>query len=274
MPNPSQSLTITNRIHRRFAAYPVSVGVPWPKELLADPTLVTLKTPAGEPVPVAATVLNRWPDGSVQWTLLDFAVDLEASGERRLVMAADGSPCPPPPHPVTVKESADAVTVGNGKVRLTLGRTAALVRAWTVDGRAVVEPDSFDLVVTDPAGKEFRAAGDARRRVTVEHANPLRAVVRVDGTHTAADGTTLLHYWLKFTATAGRPDVKVSYQFRNREQPVPGVAVQELRLVARLAVPRNAPRTITQRNRGRQYLTAAIRVPDDFEIFSSDTNFF
>ena len=270
MSSNSQSLTITNTIHRLFEAQPVSIGVPWPEGLLTDQP-VSARDAAGKAVPVAATVLNRWPDGSVQWTLLDLALDLQSSGEERLTVSAGEGVSPLPMHPVRATAEGGVARVSNGIVELEISAEGSPVRRWMVNGRDIVAPGGFDAVVTDLDGREFAVSHDAGRRVSIEHDNPLRAVVRIDGTHTAADGATLLDYWLKFTVTAGSADVKVTYHFRNREEPVPGVTVQSIRLIAALGVPPTAERSITNRNRGRQYLTEPIRVPDDFEIFSADT---
>ena len=54
---------------------PVTVGVPFPRGLLATPADLRLSTPAGEDQPVQVTALDRWHDGSVRWALLDFQAD-------------------------------------------------------------------------------------------------------------------------------------------------------------------------------------------------------
>jgi hypothetical protein len=267
----SQTLTLKNRVHRAFPAQPIAIGVPWPRGGVGEGTGISLRDAAGEPLPVAATVLNRWPDGSVQWTLLDFAAELAPGEEQRLTVTADGAPAPAPAYPVRVNLEGNRLTLTNGLVELELGEAGELLRRWTAAGRPVIEPGSLDLVVTGSDDTEYTVSGDASRRLSVEHATPLRAVARVDGRHTAGNGETLLHYWLKFTVTAGSPDVKISYHFRNRELPVPGISVQSIRLTAVLGVPEGAERAITQQNRGRQYLTAPVRLPEDFEIFSADT---
>jgi len=266
-----QTLTLLNRVHRRFPAQPISIGVPWPLGGLADEAAISLRDTGGAPLPVAATVLNRWPDGSIQWTLLDFAADLAAGEEQRLTVVADGAPKPAPEFPVHISLDNGRLALANGLVELELTETGGLLRRWVAAGKTVIEPGSLDLVVTGSDGTEYTVSGDASRRLSIEHATPLRAVARLDGKHTAENGETLLHYWVKFTLTAGSPDVKISYHFRNRELPVPGVSARSIRLTATLGTPANAERAITQQNRGRQYLTAPIRLPEDFEIFSSDT---
>lgn len=266
----SQTLTLTNRVHRDFPAQPISAGVPWPQGMLADAATVSLRS-AEEPLPVAATVLNRWPDGSVQWTLLDMSVDLAASETRQLIVSADGDTSSAPHHPVRCTLAQRQVTVSNGLVQLALSESGSLLQEWTVAGQPVVEAGSLDLVVTGSDDTAYTIAGDATRRLSVEHDTSLRAVIRLDGRHAAVNGEGLLHYWVKFTVTAGSPDVKLTYHFRNRELPVPGVTVKSICLLATLGVPADSERAITQQNRGRQYLTAPVRLPEDFEIFSADT---
>gem|GEM_PF-801378 len=267
----SQTLTIINRVHRALPAQPISIGVPWPRGGLADETAISLRDAGGEPLPVAATVLNRWPDGSVQWTLLDFAADLAASEELRLTVVPSPDSSPVPAFPARARLENGRLILSNGLLELELAETGPLLRRWTASGQAVVEPGSLDFIITGADGTEYNAYSDASRRLSVEHDTPLRAVARLDGKHTAENSDTLLHYRIKFTVTAGSPDVKITYHFRNRELPVPGVNARDIRLVAALGVPADAERAITQQNRGWQYRTAPYRLSEDFEIFSSDT---
>ena len=70
-------------------------------------------------MPFAARTLNTWPDGSIQWSLLDFAVDLDSSGARVVASdteAAGGAPLPP--HPVAVREEPGRLIVSNGLTEL------------------------------------------------------------------------------------------------------------------------------------------------------------
>jgi len=267
----SQYLVVKNRIWRKLRAQPVTIGVPWPKGLLRAASAISLRHADGHLIPMVSNVLNRWPDGSVQWTLLDFASDFDPGEEKRFIVAAGAKRSPAPPCPVKVRRRGNVVAVSNGILALEIASAGKLLRKWTANGKTLVEADAFDIIVTDLDGKEFKASAEPRRKVTVEHANSLRTVVRVDGKHQADDGSALLNYWLKFTLYAGRPEVKLTYHFRNREEVVPSVKVKSIRISMTLGLPPNSERSLTHPTRGRQYWCEAITTPDNFEVFSSDT---
>src|SRR5579864_2957891 len=51
---------------------PVTIGVPLPPGMASTPADLRLARAGGAPEPVQARCLDRWPDGSVRWALLDF----------------------------------------------------------------------------------------------------------------------------------------------------------------------------------------------------------
>jgi len=269
MDQASQRIAVKNRLWRQFKSQPFNYGVPWPKGTLKDAKKISLTTERGKALPLATTVLNRWPDGSIQWTLLDFVCDLEEEQERRLAVAADGKKSPIPPNPVNIKKLKNTVRVSNGIVDLEIASTGNVVRKWTVLGKNTVEPESFDVVIKDMNCKQYRVSL-GKRKVSVEHANPMRAVIRIDGKHETEGGDTLLDYWLKFTVTADSPDVKMTYHFRNREEPIPFIKVKTIQVVGRIGVPIGSDKMFVHTARGRLYQTEPLRVKDDFEMFAAD----
>lgn len=268
-----QTLTITNRVHMPMHAQPIHNGVPWPQGTVRNDTSIVARTEDGAPLPIAARTLNRWPDGSVQWSLLDFAIDLEPSGKSTVTIEAGAKETAPPPlHALIAQVGDDGVRVSNGLATLKISsRPGVLVEEWTADGRPVAEANGFDVVVRDVDGVELTASQCSSKQVRLEEANPLRAVIRIDGKHEAADGRTLLHFWLRFTVTAGRADVKVTYNYRNYEKDEPGIYLKSLALQLKSALPANAERAIVHPNRTRDFKLTPYRLPEDFEIVSSDS---
>jgi hypothetical protein len=61
-----------------FPNYPVSRGVPLPPppEGVKDVNGVSIRDKDGKAVPSANTVLQKRPDGSIEWMLVDYLVDL------------------------------------------------------------------------------------------------------------------------------------------------------------------------------------------------------
>lgn len=74
---------------------PVTCGVPWPRGALNDLTDLRLHDEQGRPRPLQARALNRWPDGSVRWSLLDWQADVHGTGVSRLTVAPEGAAAVP-----------------------------------------------------------------------------------------------------------------------------------------------------------------------------------
>src|ERR1700722_9642419 len=63
---------------------PVTCGLPCPPQWLSDPSRLLLRDANGNPVPLQTRVLDRWPDGSVRWLLLDWQATVHRSAVYRL----------------------------------------------------------------------------------------------------------------------------------------------------------------------------------------------
>lgn len=268
-----QTLTIGNRVNLTLASQPVRQGVPWPRGVLRPGVPIVAADEGGTPVPVATRALNHWPDGSVQWSLVDLSLDLPPSGTRTITVVAGGESKPPPiNHPVEVHSEKDRVKADNGLVAMVIcSHAGMLVESWHAGARHVTHANGFDILLTDPAGAVFSVAESSHKRVYVEDANPLRAIVRVEGKHQAEDGRFLLDFWLRFTVTAGRADVKVTYHYRNREKAEPGIVLRTMAMRLHSALPVSAPRAIVHAARTRDFRTEPYRLSEDFEIVASNT---
>ncbi|KUH40688.1 MULTISPECIES: hypothetical protein [Streptomyces] len=162
-------------------------GVPWPKGAHPAGQTFALTTADGaRGVPVQTWATAYWPDGSLKWTA--HAVGPEAAGTERFTLAA-GVPATSA-HRVTVTETGRRITVDTGTIRAVVpqgGRrlVESVTRGGTriaTDGRLVLlrqgEPDDGDQgsVTWERFDGEISGA-------TVEQRGPVRAVVRIDGTH-------------------------------------------------------------------------------------------
>ncbi len=265
-----QYIKLQNRVNLSFRSQLIRHGVPWPCGALPAGTMMAALDEDGQQIPIAGRTLNSWPDGSVQWSLVDLAVDVPANGKRRIIIDTETAPEADIINPVTVQETGDRISVGNGLAHLVFG-PAAIVEQWTSDGRTVIEDGGFDVQLEDAAGTTYSAAADSSRRLTIEDVNPLCATLRIDGKHQAEDGSTLLDFWLRFRVTANRADVKITYHYRNLEDAEPGIELRSMAMRLHSALPADATRAIVQVNRGRDFQTEYFRLADDLEICSSNT---
>ncbi|HJQ84436.1 MAG TPA: hypothetical protein VKA21_10195, partial [Candidatus Binatia bacterium] len=99
-------------------AWPATASVPLPRGRLSTPD-VWLEAPSGGATVAQSTVLERWPDGSVRWLLLDFLADVPRGG-RATYTLHDGKPPDGPVARVRLERRKDgAQLVDTGTLRAT-----------------------------------------------------------------------------------------------------------------------------------------------------------
>lgn len=263
-----QKILLKNRIHRKIKNKPITYGVCWPEGAFSDASKIGIFDENGNQIPTGITVLNRWPDESIQWTLLDFNIDLEESSIRILTVKVDQDIVSKvPQNPVKAETRGNDVIIKNGLVELVLScEKGDIVKKWVSDGKNLIET-GFDITFKDEKNNKF-SAKQGSRTITIEHYNPLRCVVRIDGKH-ACKKREMLNYFLRFEIFADRKDVKITYCFRNRELPVPGIKIKSLYVVCKFV--ENGKKCFAAKNLTRYYKPGFLRVVEDVCFVASDT---
>jgi hypothetical protein len=102
---------------------PVRFGVPWAPGTLTDAGRLRLIAPSGSSWPLDATVIERWPDGSVRWVLCDARVTIDsgpaAPARCHLTVTEEGEDGIAG---VTTVDAGDSVLVRTGAAELRVGR--------------------------------------------------------------------------------------------------------------------------------------------------------
>ena len=166
-------------------------GMPWPQGRHAKDTAWSLQTAAGAAVPVQSWPLAYWPDGSLKWTAHAIPAGTPAADNFEVVAGTPAAPA----RPLTVTESAEAIVIDTGVIQVRLGRSGAtLIHSIARDGREIARDGRLVGLREDrrdPAAPRTEDFSGGVGKVTVEQAGPVRAVVKVEGTHAGAG-------WLPF----------------------------------------------------------------------------
>ena len=226
-------------------------GVPFHRGELDPDTPVGVVDDDGDTLPLQTRVLGYWPDGSVKWLLVitrpDLTGDTDATPLELVVGDEIGDVGGNYPT-LSVTEDASEITVDAGAVAFTVPKDeSALLGSLRVDGREMLDGRRPELFVeTGKRGDEtttrFTDCGDEDatfRSVEVEEAGPYRAVVAVEGTHVADDGSTFSPFTVRLYAFAGESDVRLTHTFT-----YDGIPEEDLVYAVGLEVPVNvsAPR--------------------------------
>ena len=265
-----QKIILKNRIHRKIKNKPISYGVCWPEAAVFDENKIALFDENGKQIPAGIKVLNRWADGSIQWTLLDFSIDIEESSTRTITAKImEDVSATMSENPVSIISNGQHIIIGNGLVELVVSsEKGKLIKSWIVEKKELMEPDGFDITFKDKNGRKF-SAKNGNRKISIEHSNPIRCVVRVDGRHSCGK-KEMLDYFLRFEIFSGRKDVKITYSFRNREPVVPGITINSLYMEFKSSV-KKGKKCFAARNLTRYYKPGFLRIDEDLCIVASDT---
>lgn len=180
---PDATLTVSWPAFPRRPApcEPITMGLPFAKGDLHDPSQLRLTTTSGEEVPLQAIPTARWPDGSVRWALLDFQARGASAGRTgEYVLHARERAGRAVESCVQIRPTASGIVVDTGTAhfRLEPGLVFPFVEVTSQD-RHLLEADRSALKVVGPQGQVWPAR---IKRVSVELSGPLRTVVRLDGT--------------------------------------------------------------------------------------------
>ena len=219
----------------------IAGGLPLPRGAIDRPDQARVFL-SGKEAPLQSEVLAYWPDRSIKWLLLVCPLDGDGgytftpgSGEgdevRFKVTLRKGKPldavlrfgkgvragvaaaC------LQVRETAEGVRINTGPLNLELKPGQRWLASAMLHGREMLRPDAgaqafVDFLRTDnlyPVGETHPDGCDDPgpiriRKIEVEEAGPLRAVVRLEGRALAREPATVV---LRIEAYAGRPYVRM-----------------------------------------------------------------
>jgi hypothetical protein len=191
-------------------AFPALASVPLPRGRIRTADGLWLADPEKRPAPFQARVLERWPDGSARWLLLDFLADVAAGRTATYTLRA-GKPPAARGARLRHEEQRGAHVLDAGPVRVALpaGGDAPVVEltlAGATDGVAV----SLPLLGFDGARPEA-ARG---REIAVESSGAVRTELVVRGRYPQGLG-----YEVRIAAFAGQPFVRLQHTLTNLADP-------------------------------------------------------
>lgn len=187
-----------------------TLGVPWPRGTVKADTAFRLANGGA----LQSWPLAYWPDGSLKWSAHALPGDLPRDG----LAILPGKPAQPAA-PVSVKRTADAITVSAGDhtwVVPTAGEH--LIASATVAGRVTMQNARLVVLRQDQADLDDQGHLSQQRytskltQVAVEQGGPVRAVIKIDGTHTG-NGRDWLPFSLRLYFHAASTSVRIVHTF-------------------------------------------------------------
>ncbi len=190
-------------------AFPASGSVPFPRGRLIRPDALWLKAPDGRATGLQSRALERWPDGSIRWLLVDFLADVPSRG-RATYTLLDGKPAGDGRGPHVRLETRDgARTLDTGALRVRVTSEGDAPLAELTAGSSTVRLGVPTLVVEGVKG-----GAPTNRKVVVETEGALRTELLVTGRYPQG-----IDYQTRLAVFAGQPFVRVQETVINRADP-------------------------------------------------------
>jgi hypothetical protein len=207
-------LTVEERAGVARKAWPVTQGVPFARNSLADVTQLRLTDDTGQPVALAARPIAWWDQEKtwIRFALLDFQAGVGTKTKRVYRLDWQGivkAARPAIAQPVQVVDAGDSITITSGTLRAAFSKTQPLLwREVSFGGRPYLNPrEAGTFFVTRQNGQRFAmACAKQGYKVEIEEASPLRVVVKQSGLCASADGAkTYCRYVIRHCFYAGKP---------------------------------------------------------------------
>jgi PcRGLX-like N-terminal RIFT barrel domain/Beta-L-arabinofuranosidase, GH127 catalytic domain len=197
---------------------PATTGVPLPRGAVRDAAGLGVSDAHGEAVASQTTVLERWPDGSVRWVLVDALADVAADGEVAHVLR-QGAPRPSAGPRLRLEQTPMGTVIDTGPLRVTVPANGdALASAVDLGGQRAAGPIPLPALAVERANDGAPTPEPPR----VETEGPVRAEVLLRGRW--PDGAT---YEARLAAFAGQPVLRLRYTLTNMGD-APILAVRRL----------------------------------------------
>ncbi len=195
---------------------PVACGVPWPRGVLHDLESLHLSDEQGRRLPLQARALDRWPDGSVRWSLLDWQADVRGAAAYRLTVAPEASRGrqPPEAHPRLRTETPPGeILIDTGAARFHLRAAGRFpLDSVLAGGAEAVDAARTRFAIEDKSGLVYEPLV---HRLEVEETGTLRAAVVVEGDLARSGGEPLLQFIARLHFFAGSAAVRFMLTLRN-----------------------------------------------------------
>jgi len=187
-----------------------TLGVPWPRGAIKAKSEFRLSNNE----PLQSWPLAYWPDGSLKWT----AHAVPASAVRAGLSIQPGKPAVPA-QAVSIGQTPEAVTVTSGEHVWVIPTSGEhLIASATRAGRLTLKEAKLialwqDQPDLDSTGSLSQQTFTSKvTKVTVEQKGPVRAVLKLEGTH-SGNGRDWLPFSVRLYFYAGSESVRIVHSF-------------------------------------------------------------
>ncbi|MGB3065565.1 hypothetical protein [Sphingobacterium thalpophilum] len=189
-------------------------GVPWPEGKVKKRQQFELRDSHGHTVPIQTWPLAFWPDGSVKWSACAVADPSGLAQDKLFLTTSEHTP-----PGILVQERDQSITVDNGFLKVTFGKTGneLLQEIWQ-NGRLVARAGILQIWMQDapdgePGNKLNRTVWQSYiDKTAVENSGSQRVLIRVEGIHRQGE-LKKIPFIIRFYLYHKSPTIKIIHTF-------------------------------------------------------------
>jgi hypothetical protein len=194
----------------------VSWGVPFAEGEVSAESKFSLKDGKGNTLVLQSWPMAYWPDGSLKWSGLSTVVDTVAGLTFQLEALNESSETQESKK-IAVIESDDAIQINTGVLQCEIPRRGEkIISSLKLDDREISSGGELICILQNGPANELgeqpakeKYTGNIEK-VTLEQSGPVRAVVKIEGSHTTASGSrSFLPFVVRMYFYAGQQTVKI-----------------------------------------------------------------
>jgi len=190
--------------------WPITMGVPMPKDVLWNVDQARVIDEYGREIPSQRSVTATWTrGGSIRWLLLDFILPKGEKPSKLFLEYGNQVKATDVPDPVTVSHDDDVVAVNSGPLKAIFSRRdGSVVDGIFLNGRKVV--DRSEAFYVTSKGERYSTFGsDDELSIDVEMAGPIRTVIRSRGWYKNEAGERACAFTRRIYVYRGLPFVRL-----------------------------------------------------------------
>ncbi|GLW27437.1 hypothetical protein Areg01_03780 [Actinoplanes regularis] len=188
-------------------------GVPWPKGALAPTESFALTAADGAAVPVQTWPIAYWPDGTLKWSAHAIPADAPLAETYTLTHGGSNTAAAAP---VTVVERRERITVSTGVIEVAVERRGSALISSITRGGTEIARNLRLISLRQTKIEDLRSSAEPLtstiKSVKVEQRGPVRAVIRIDGTHQRR-GRSWLPFTVRLYFYSGAEHVRMMHTF-------------------------------------------------------------
>jgi hypothetical protein len=209
-------------------------GMPWPKGQISKDQKFKLTNHNGSTLPLQTWPLAYWPDGSIKWTAHATAISSNQLLKAQITPSASSDANPS--SQISYHESDDTLIINNGLLTFHINKKGETLINRVERNKRIVATNGHLILLMQNAPDQSSNTTIERctykgsiSEVTLEQNGPIRAVVRIKGTHKSESRRDLLPFVVRLTIYANGENMKMAhtiiYDANENEEFVKGIGV-------------------------------------------------